>query len=158
MLRRRRGRCARTPRIMASRYRDAIGCVSGLSERAFKRQGNNVEHTVSWQWQQGESDSGETIADIPPPSVRYAATWRRSEYALGMDLRNRFSRSRSGPGEIALGSATILGVSAQWAINSHWHVKTSLTNGLARTYRTSATKHSPFDVGRAINVNIDWRP
>ena len=124
----------------------------------FKRQGNNVEHTVSWQWQQGESDSGETIADIPPPSVRYAATWRRSEYALGMDLRHRFSRSRSGPGEIALGSATILGVSAQWAINSHWHVKTSLTNGLARTYRTSATKNSPFDVGRAINVNIDWRP
>ena len=124
----------------------------------IQRRDNNIEHTLSWQWQQGESSMGETIADLPPPSVRYATAWQRSHYALGMDLRYRFSRKRSGPGEIALGSAAILGVSAEWMINPEWTVKTSITNGLNKNYRTSATQQAPFDMGRAINVKIDWRP
>ena len=122
------------------------------------RLGKNVEHTLSWQWQHGESSTGETIADLPPPSVRYATSWQHSGVALGMDLRYRFSRNRSGPGEIALASAAILGVSAQWMINPKWTVKTSVTNGLNKNYRTSATLQAPFDMGRAINVEIDWRP
>ena len=122
------------------------------------RRNNNTEHTLSWQWQRGESSTGETIADLPPPSVRYATSWRHSSYALGMDLRYRFSRNRSGPGELALGSATIFGVSAEWMINPEWTVKTSVTNGLNKNYRTSAALQAPFDVGRAINVKIDWRP
>lgn len=124
----------------------------------IQRRDNNIEHTLSWQWQQGESSTGETIADLPPPSVRYATAWRRSHYALGMDLRYRFSRNRAGPGEIALASTAILGVSAEWMINPEWTVKTSITNGLNKNYRTSATQQAPFDMGRAINVKIDWRP
>ena len=122
------------------------------------RRNNNTEHTLSWQWQRGESSTGETIADLPPPSVRYATSWRHSSYALGMDLRYRFSRNRSGPGELALGSAMIFGVSAEWMINPEWTVKTSVTNGLNKNYRTSAALQAPFDLGRAINVKIDWRP
>ena len=124
----------------------------------IKRQDNNLEHTLSWQWQHGESSTGETIADLPPPSVRYATSWQHSGVALGMDLRYRFSRNRSGPGEIALGSAAILGVSAEWMIHPEWTVKASITNGLNKNYRTSATQQAPFDMGRAINVKIDWRP
>ena len=124
----------------------------------IQRRNNNVEHTLSWQWQRGESSTGETIADLPPPSVRYATSWRRSSYALGMDLRYRFSRNRSGPGELALASAAIFGVSAEWMLNPEWTVKTSVTNGLNKNYRTSATLQAPFDMGRAINVKIDWRP
>ena len=122
------------------------------------RRNNNTEHTLSWQWQDGESSTGETLADLPPPSVRYATSWRHSSYALGMDLRYRFSRNRSGPGELALGSATIFGVSAEWMINPEWTVRTSVTNGLNKNYRTSAALQAPFDVGRAINMKIDWRP
>ena len=124
----------------------------------ISRRNNNVEHILSWQWQHGESSTGETIADLPPPSVRYATSWRRSRYALGMDLRYRFSRNRSGPGELVLGSAAIFGVSAEWMINPEWTVKTSVTNSLNKNYRTSATLQAPFDMGRAINVKIDWRP
>ena len=124
----------------------------------IQRRNNNVEHTLSWQWQHGESSTGETIADLPPPSVRYATSWRRSSYALGMDLRYRFSRNRSGPGELALGSAMIFAVSAEWMINPKWTVKTSVTNGLNKNYRTSAALQAPFDAGRAINMKIDWRP
>ena len=124
----------------------------------IRRRDNNIEHTLSWQWQHGESSTGETIADLPPPSVRYATAWRHSSYALEMDLRYRFSRTRSGAGEIALGSAAILGVSAEWMINPKWTVKTSITNGLDKNYRTSATQQAPFDMGRAINVKFDWRP
>ena len=124
----------------------------------ISRRNNNVEHILSWQWQHGESSTGETIADLPPPSVRYATSWRRSRYALGMDLRYRFSRNRSGPGELALASAAIFGISAEWVINPEWTVKTSVTNSLNKNYRTSATLQAPFDMGRAINVKIDWRP
>ena len=124
----------------------------------ISRRNNNVKHILSWQWQHGESSTGETIADLPPPSVRYATSWQRSRYALGMDLRYRFSRNRSGPGERALASAAIFGVSAEWMINPEWTVKTSVTNSLNKNYRTSATLQAPFDMGRAINVKIDWRP
>jgi outer membrane cobalamin receptor len=124
----------------------------------ISRRNNNLEHILSWQWQHGESSTGETIADLPPPSVRYATSWRRSRYALGMDLRYRFSRNRSGPGELALASAAIFGVSAEWMINPEWTVKTSVTNSLNKNYRTSATLQAPFDMGRAINVKIDGRP
>ena len=124
----------------------------------ISRRNNNVEHILSWQWQHGESSTGETIADLPPPSVRYATSWQRSRYALGMDLRYRFSRNRSGPGELVLASAAIFGVSAEWMINPEWTVKTSVTNSLNKNYRTSATLQAPFDMGRAINVKIDWRP
>ena len=124
----------------------------------ISRRNNNVKHMLSWQWQHGESSTGETIADLPPPSVRYATSWRRSRYALGMDLRYRFSRNRSGPGELALARAAIFGVSAEWMINPEWTVKTSVTNSLNKNYRTSATLQAPFDMGRAINVKIDWRP
>ena len=124
----------------------------------IQHRNNNLQHTLSWQWQHGESSTGETIADLPPPSVRYAASWQRSDLTLGMDLRYRFARSRSGPGEIPLGSASILGLSAQWKVNSHWIVQTSVTNGLNKNYRASATQLGPLDAGRAINVKIDWRP
>ncbi len=124
----------------------------------IQRRDNNIEHTLAWQWQHGESSTGETIADLPPPSVRYATSWQHSSVALGMDFRYRFSRNRSGPGELALGSAAILGISAEWMINPKWTVKTSITNGLNKNYRTSATQQAPFDMGRAINVKIDWRP
>ena len=124
----------------------------------IQRRNNDIEHTLSWQWQYGESSTGEPIADLPPPSVRYAASWQHSDLAIGMDIRYRFSRSRSGPGEISLGSAAILGVSAEWMINQSWTIKTSVTNGLARNYRTSATQNAPFDMGRSINIRIDWRP
>ena len=124
----------------------------------IQRRDNNIEHTLSWQWQNGESSTGETIADLPPPTVRYASSWQCSDVTLGMDLRYRFSRRRSGPGEVPLDSAAILGVSAQWMINPNWAVTTSITNGLARNYRTSATQNAPFDMGRAINIRIDWRP
>ena len=133
------------------------GDLWGIDGQIMRRD-NNIEHTLSWQWHHGESSTGETIADLPPPSIRYATSWRRSRYALGMDLRYRFSRNRSGPGEIALSSAAILGVSAEWMINPKWTVKTSVTNGLKKDYRTSATLQAPFDMGRAINVKIDWRP
>ena len=124
----------------------------------IQRRNNNLQHTLSWQWQHGESSTGETIADLPPPSLRYAASWQRSNLTLGMDLRYRFARSRSGPGEIPLGSASILGLSAQWKVNLHWIVQTSVTNGLNKNYRASATQLAPLDAGRAINVKIDWRP
>ena len=133
------------------------GDLWGIDGR-IQRRDNNTEHTLSWQWQHGESSTGETIADLPPPSVRYATSWQHSGVALGMDFRYRFSRNRSGPGEIALGSAAILGISAEWMINPKWTVKTSITNGLNKNYRTSATQQAPFDMGRAINVKIDWRP
>lgn len=124
----------------------------------IRRQNNSVEHTFSFQWQRGESAAGDVIADLPPPSVRYAATWQRSGYSLGTDLRYRFSRDKSGPGELPIGSATILGIAAKWMINPHWTIKASITNALGRNYRTSATENAPFDIGRSINLKIDWRP
>lgn len=124
----------------------------------LKRRNARAEHTLSWQWQQGESAGGDIIADLPPPSIRYATSWQRADYLLGIDLRYRFSREKSGPGELAIDSAAILGLSAQWMINRQWTIKASITNALDRNYRTSASDNAPFDIGRAINLRVDWRP
>lgn len=124
----------------------------------LKRRNARAEHTLSWQWQQGESAGGDIIADLPPPTIRYATSWQRADYLLGIDLRYRFSREKSGPGELAIDSAAILGLSAQWMINRQWTIKASITNALDRNYRTSASDNAPFDIGRAINLRVDWRP
>lgn len=139
-------------------YRNlASGDLWGIDGQ-LRRRNNDVEHTFSWQWQQGESADGDVIADLPPPSIRYAVMWQRSGYSLGTDLRYRFSRDKSGPGELSIGSAVILGVAAKWMINPQWTMKASITNALGRNYRTSATENAPFDIGRSINLKIEWRP
>jgi iron complex outermembrane receptor protein len=139
-------------------YRNlSSGDIYGIDGQITRR-GDRSDQTLSWQWYEGESAVGEFIADLPPPSLRYAATRQLSGYSLGMDLRYRFSRRKTGPGEAPISSAVILGVSAAWNISQQWSAKTSITNSLNRTYRTSASDNAPFEMGRAININIDWRP
>jgi iron complex outermembrane receptor protein len=75
-----------------------------------------------------------------------------------MDLRYRFSRRNTGPGEAPISSAVILGVSATWNISQQWRAQASVTNSLNRNYRTSASDNAPFEMGRAINIKIVWRP
>ena len=139
-------------------YRNlSSGDIRGVDGQITRR-GDKSDQTFSWQWYEGESALGEFIADLPPSTLRYAVTRQLSDYSLGMDLRYRFSRRNTGPGEAPISSAVILGVSATWNISQQWRAQASVTNSLNRNYRTSASDNAPFEMGRAININIDWRP
>jgi iron complex outermembrane receptor protein len=139
-------------------YRNlSSGDIRGIDGQVTWR-GDKSNHTLSWQSYEGESALGEFIADLPPPTLRYAATRQLSGYSLGMDLRYRFSRRNVGPGEAPIASAVVLGVSATWNISRQWSARTSITNSLNRNYRTSASVNAPLEMGRAINININWHP
>jgi outer membrane receptor protein involved in Fe transport len=113
---------------------------------------------LSWQWQRGTSASGATLADLPPPSLRYNGIWASSRYSLGLDVRYQASQDTVGPGERPLDSALIVSASALWKFSEKWQSEISLTNGLDRGYRVSADDDAPLSVGRAVTFTLLWQP
>ena len=113
---------------------------------------------LSWQWQRGTSTSGATLANLPPPSLRYNGTWTSSRYSLGLDVRYQAPQDTVGPGETPLNSALIVSASARWKISEKWHSEISVTNGLDRGYRLSADDDAPLSVGRAATFTLLWQP
>ncbi|MDA8662291.1 TonB-dependent receptor [Luminiphilus sp.] len=113
---------------------------------------------LSWQWQRGTSASGATLADLPPPSLRYNGTWASSRYSLGLDVRYQASQDTVGPGERPLDSALIVSASALWKFSDKWRSEISLTNGLDREYRVSADDDAPLSIGRAVKLTLLWQP
>ena len=113
---------------------------------------------LSWQWQRGTSASGATLADLPPPSLRYNGTWASSRYSLGLDVRYQAPQDTVGPGEHPLNSALIVSASALWKFSEKWRSEVSLTNGLDREYRVSADDDAPLSIGRAVKLTLLWQP
>lgn len=113
---------------------------------------------LSWQWQRGTSASGATLADLPPPSLRYNGIWASSRYSLGLDVRYQASQDTVGPGERPLDSALIVSASALWKFSKKWRSEISLTNGLDREYRVSADDDAPLSIGRAVKLTLLWQP
>ncbi len=113
---------------------------------------------LSWQWQRGTAKSGTTLADLPPPTLRYNGSWTSSRYSLGLDVRYQAPQDNVGPGERPLNSALIVNASALWKFSEQWRSEISLTNGLDRGYRVSADDDAPLSMGRAVTFTLLWQP
>ncbi|MBL6901515.1 MAG: TonB-dependent receptor [Luminiphilus sp.] len=116
-----------------------------------------VSQTITWQWQRGTSKTGSALDDLPPPEIGYNAHWTGANFGLGLSFKYRLKRSDSGPGETPLNSAVMAAAQVDWSLGRHWSCELTISNGLDRTYRTSADNDAPLALGRAVRLEITWR-
>ncbi|MEM1404521.1 MAG: TonB-dependent receptor [Pseudomonadota bacterium] len=115
-----------------------------------------AQHLLTYQWQEGESDAGATLADLNPSEWRYFVSWPASAGTLRSDLRYRTQRSEFGGGELPLDSAVIWDVSIAHTLTKHWRTEIYLDNALDEEYRATADDLSPLQPGRAFGVRVIW--
>lgn len=115
-----------------------------------------AEHRLTYQWQEGQSDAGMTLADLNPPEWRYYLSWPTTLGAVRSDLRYRSERSEFGSGELPLNSALIWDVSIARNLAKQWWTELYLDNALDEDYRTTADDLSPLQPGRTFGVRVMW--
>ncbi|MEM9397319.1 MAG: TonB-dependent receptor [Pseudomonadota bacterium] len=115
-----------------------------------------ASHSLSYQWQQGEDDTGNLIADLNPPSFRYALELTGQRFHLMSDLQYRPARNRAGPGEQNLASAWVWSGSIRRELSLGWRGEFYITNLTDELYRASADELAPFQPGRAFGLRLSW--
>ena len=116
-----------------------------------------LTHQLSYQWQQGEADGGETLADLNPPAWRYYASWDLASLTLRSDLMYRPARSRYGSDELPLDEALVWGLALAGSDNAgglSWELQ--LNNVLDESYRGSADSLAPLQPGRSLSLVLRW--
>ncbi|MEO1080446.1 MAG: TonB-dependent receptor [Pseudomonadota bacterium] len=127
------------------------------AEAALELRSGAFAHTLSYQWQEGETDDGEVLADLNPPEWRYVLAWRGAGWDLQSDLSHRSSRDDSGPGELPLGAATLWNLRASVALRSpRWRTQIYINNLLDEGYRSTADELAPLQPGRTVGLRLMW--
>lgn len=138
-------------------YRNLDGAsISGL-ELDFSLQAGRVNHRLSYQWQEGEDDQGNTLADLNPPGLRYFMSWESDRRGLYSDLNFRPSRDDFGADEIPLDSAWIWNARFTQRVAGNWRAELFLSNILDEEYRSTADDVAPFQPGRTVGLRLEWR-
>ncbi|WOJ94855.1 TonB-dependent receptor [Congregibacter variabilis] len=137
-------------------YRNLDGAsIQGL-ELDFSLQAGQVNHRLSYQWQEGEDDQGNTLADLNPPGLRYFMSWEGERRGLYSDLNFRPSRDDFGADEIPLDSAWIWNVRFTQRVAGNWRTELFLSNILDEEYRSTADDLAPFQPGRTVGLRLEW--
>jgi iron complex outermembrane receptor protein len=117
-----------------------------------------IDHRLSYQWQRGEDDDGNTLADLNPPGWRYFLNWRGENHCVSSDLSYRASRERFGAEEMPLDSAWIWNAQFTQALSSAWQGELYVSNILDESYRATADDTAPFQPGRIVGLRLLWKP
>jgi iron complex outermembrane receptor protein len=117
-----------------------------------------IDHRLSYQWQRGEDDAGNTLADLNPPGWRYFLNWRRERQSLSSDLSYRASRDDFGAEEMPLDSAWIWNAQITQELSPAWQGELFISNILDESYRATADDTAPLQPGRIFGVRLLWNP
>ncbi|WP_439105886.1 TonB-dependent receptor plug domain-containing protein [Congregibacter sp.] len=138
-------------------YRNLDGAsIQGL-ELDLSFQTGAVNHRLSYQWQKGEDDDGNTLADLNPPGMRYFLSWEHQRRGFYSDLSFRQSRDEFGADEVPLDSALIWNARFTQEMARHWSAELFLSNILDEEYRSTADDVAPLQPGRTVGIRLEWR-
>ncbi|WOJ98473.1 TonB-dependent receptor [Congregibacter brevis] len=138
-------------------YRNLDGAsVQGI-ELDVGFQTGPVNHRLSYQWQEGEDDEGNTLADLNPPALHYFFAWEREQRGFYSDLSFRDSRDEFGADEIPLDSAWIWNARFSQRLANRWRAELFLSNILDEEYRSTADVVAPLQPGRTVGIRLEWR-
>ncbi|EAQ96806.2 TonB-dependent receptor plug domain-containing protein [Congregibacter litoralis] len=138
-------------------YRNLDGAsIQGL-ELDVGFQTGVVHHRLSYQWQEGEDDEGNTLADLNPPSLRYFFSWEQEQRGFYSDLSYRESREEFGADELPLASAVIWNARFTQRVARRWQAELFLSNILDEEYRSTADDVAPLQPGRTFGIRLEWR-
>lgn len=113
-------------------------------------------HRLSYQWQRGEDNYGEPLADLNPPAWRYWLAWQGEGAGMQSDLTYREERRTFGAGEIPLASTLIW--NGRWTrdIGDGWQSEIYVNNILNQHYRATADEEAPYQPGRIVGLRLSW--
>ncbi|EED33746.1 putative TonB-dependent receptor [gamma proteobacterium NOR5-3] len=138
-------------------YRNLDGAsIQGL-ELDFGLQTGPVNHRLSYQWQEGEDDQGNTLADLNPPGFRYFMSWQGQRQGVYSDLSFRPSRDEFGADEQPLDSAWIWNARYTQRVAGNWNAELFVSNILDEDYRSTADDVAPLQPGRTFGLRLEWR-
>ncbi len=130
--------------------------IWGFEAQLDWRSGERLNHSVSYQWQRGETKQGEWLADLNPPSLRYLLNWTGKVYRLQSDLSYRPGRSDFGEGEQALDSAVIWNSRLVRKFGEHWQGELYANNLLDELFIGTADEDAAYQPGRTVGLRIRW--
>lgn len=138
-------------------YRNLDGASIQGIELDLGFQTGVVHHRLSYQWQGGEDDEGNTLADLNPPSLRYFFSWEQEQRGFYSDLSYRDSREEFGADELPLDSAVIWNARFTQRVARRWQAELFLSNILDEEYRSTADDVAPLQPGRTFGIRLEWR-
>ena len=138
-------------------YRNLDGADIWGFEAQFSWQPDaSLTHSISYQWQRGESDTGDWLADLNPSSFRYLLDWRGQVYRMQSDLSYRLNRNDFGEGEMALDSVLIWNGRLIRYFGDSWQGEIFANNILDELYVATADEDAAYQPGRTLGLRIRW--
>jgi outer membrane receptor protein involved in Fe transport len=144
-----------SPELISYRSLDGAS-IQGL-ELDVSVQTGQLNHRLSYQWQEGEDDQGNTLADLNPAGLRYFLSWEGERQGLYSDLSFRPSRDEFGADERPLDSALIWNARFTQRVAGNWRAELFFSNILDEAYRSTADDVAPFQPGRTVGLRLEWR-
>ncbi len=135
------------------------GTIEGYELKLDYRPGDGWRHNLSYQHQTGrDTQTGNPLADLNPPGWRYYGLYRGTAFAVALDAMRRPSRSRFGPGEVALDAATVVNFSITWEVGDQWQWRLACLNCTDADFFGTADDLAPLQPGRTLSLGITWAP
>lgn len=135
------------------------GTIEGYELKLDYRPGDGWRHNLSYQHQTGrDTQTGNPLADLNPPGWRYYGLYRGTAFAVALDAMRRPSRSRFGPGEVALDGATVVNFSITWDVGNQWQWRLACLNCTDADFFGTADDLAPLQPGRTLSLGITWAP
>ena len=130
--------------------------IWGFEAQIGFQQNDAFSHLVSYQWQRGEDNQGNWLADLNPPALRYLLDWHSTRFHLQSDLMYRAARNNRGEGEQSLDSALIWNLRLNRRLSRYWAGEVFANNLLNEHYLGSADDNAAFQPGRIVGVRLRW--
>lgn len=134
------------------------GTLEGVELEGFFQATRGVRLSWEGQYTDGESDRGETLADVAPHRIAVQGDWEGERWSLAARLQHRFDKDDVGPGEQPVAAAEILSLTVGYDLRPGLHLSLSGDNLLDETYLPSADEQSVPAPERSLGLALHWSP
>ena len=135
--------------------------IKGAEISALWEANEELQSTLSFQWQQGKNQQQQTIDDGLPTALKWTVNYQPTAtmlQALSFDnqINYRFKKSTFGPSEDILGSIFTWQSSINWAVLPTMDIRFTMANVTNSDYRSSSDEEAPWQPQRSIKIAWQW--
>lgn len=132
------------------------GTLEGVELEGFFQTTRRLRLSWEGQYTDGESDQGETLADVAPHRIAVQGNWEGERWSLTARLQHRFEKDDIGPGEQPVAATEILSLTVGYELRPGLHLSLSGDNLLDETYLPSADEQSVAAPERSVGLALHW--
>ena len=133
------------------------GDLRGWQYRLGLFPSNSWQLAFSGQRVTGNSDSGNTLIDIPAARHQVDLSYSAPGWSLNVSLRRRLDKQDFGVTERALQAANIGALNFRINLSERWQVQAGIENLFDETYFSSADALSTLAIGREFTLGFHFR-